>query len=215
MAMDVRIADNISLGSYCKIDRISELAVFKIIVQQVGVVTTVVTLFGGSKDLAGSMDVLSCNHHTRNLSDVNIGMWCTSLIVAFIFFCLIVRRIDDISAETTHNNRLPAIVQVFLWCPSVAPTLYCCLRDGALYFVLIFSVLSFNLVLTATQTSYALIGTPWLIAIYAIASTRIFLNLRELCNSPQRFAGATWSEFQEASAVEFRILESAGTLVEP
>ena len=45
---------------------------------QVGIVTTCITLTGGSGALLGSEEVLNCTADAKNMSDVNIAMWCAS-----------------------------------------------------------------------------------------------------------------------------------------
>ncbi|KAJ6528875.1 hypothetical protein B0H19DRAFT_1083216 [Mycena capillaripes] len=45
----------------------------------------------------------------------------------------------------------------------------------------------------------------WTPRTYSVASTRIFLNLKELTLSAHKYNGATWSEFQQNSALELQL----------
>ncbi|KAJ6585907.1 hypothetical protein B0H19DRAFT_1369030 [Mycena capillaripes] len=72
------------------------------------------------------------------------------------------------------------------------------------YFIVIFGVLTVNLLLIVFHDRYAQMGTAWLLATYSVASTRIFLNLKDITH-PKSHYDATWSEFQQSSTVEFQV----------
>ncbi|KAJ7924351.1 hypothetical protein B0H13DRAFT_1863986 [Mycena leptocephala] len=68
-------------------------------------------------------------------------------------------------------------VNIAMWCTSLAVTL----------------VLLMNLVLITAHIGFAQIGTPYLIATYTVASTRIFLNLKDLSQRSSHYNSATWN----------------------
>ncbi|KAJ7579038.1 hypothetical protein C8J56DRAFT_964690 [Mycena floridula] len=187
-----------------------------------------IMLLGGAKNLAGSEDILNCSKTASNVPDVNIGMWCTSIIVAFIYFCLLMRKSIIFAQEASYAlgairhpigfwNRTLASFGTF-WtvlkfsfsnCPeaNMAPTVYLCLRDGALYFLVVVTVLVLNLLFSVFFKEFAQVGTPWLIATYTIASTRIFLNLKVSARKVRIHGLGTgtdsWQEFEDMSQLEF------------
>ncbi|KAF7367496.1 hypothetical protein MSAN_00812500 [Mycena sanguinolenta] len=164
----------------------------------VGIVTTTITLRGGSAGLSGSTEILNCSTTPKNLPDVNIGMWCTSLFVVCVYFTMIFRMIRTLAIENGKS------VWQILWAADLLPTIHICLRDACAYFLVVFVVLLMNLVLLTAKLGYAQIGTPWLISTYTVASTRIFLNLKYLSQRSSQYNSATWSEFERASVLDFR-----------
>ncbi|KAJ7356594.1 hypothetical protein DFH08DRAFT_953931 [Mycena albidolilacea] len=183
----------------------------------VGIVTTVVTLQGGSGALAGSTNILDCSSVAQDVPDVNIGMWCTSILVVCIYFAMIFRKTQDLAIENSKT------MWQILWASDLLPTIHLCLKDACAYFLVVFgndpvllsrriacpdpttaAVLLMNLVLITAKLGYAQIGTPWLIATYTVASTRIFLNLKNLGLRSSQYNSATWSEFERASVLDFR-----------
>ncbi|KAJ7924350.1 hypothetical protein B0H13DRAFT_1978020 [Mycena leptocephala] len=125
-------------------------------------------------------------------------MWCTSLAVTCIYFTMIFRKAQSLAAE--HSKSIWQILSA----PDLFPTMHLCLKDACVYFLVVFVVLLMNLILVTVHKGYAMIGTPWLIATYTVASTRIFLNLKELTLRTSQYNSATWSEFERASVLEFR-----------
>ncbi|KAJ6573226.1 hypothetical protein B0H10DRAFT_2105542 [Mycena sp. CBHHK59/15] len=175
----------------------------------VGLVTTILSVLGGSTKLLGSSNILSCVPGQLNVPDVNISMSCTSMAVACVYLGLFIQKATSIvqtieDAEGTPRVR-KASVFAALRASQIAPTLHVCLRDAAFYFLVIFAVLLLNLVLILVHDRYAQLGTPWLLATYTVASTRIFLNLKGMSLGQEGRDGATWSEFQRNSALEFRV----------
>ncbi|KAJ7061655.1 hypothetical protein C8F01DRAFT_1138041 [Mycena amicta] len=62
-------------------------------------------------------------------------------------------------------------------------------------------VLLINLVLILVHDKYAQLGTAWLLATYSVASTRIFLNLKDLTEPGAKYNESTWSQFQQNSVL--------------
>ncbi|KAJ7836364.1 hypothetical protein B0H14DRAFT_3705132 [Mycena olivaceomarginata] len=181
----------------------------------VGIVTTVVTLQGGSGALSGSTNILDCSSVAQDVPDVNIGM--CEFGVTGIYFAMIFRKAQDLAIENSKT------MWQILWASDLLPTIHLCLKDACAYFLVAFgndpillsrriacpdpttaAVLLMNLVLITAKLGYAQIGTPWLIATYTVASTRIFLNLKDLGLRSSQYNSATWSEFERASVLDFR-----------
>jgi len=181
----------------------------------IGMVTTIVSILGGSKNLLGSTGILTCFPGQANIPDVNISMWCTSMTVACIYLYLVIQKatdvmqvVESVDGEATFEFRRMPFLAVFRN-STMTPTLHRCLRDAALYFVVIFGVLLLNLVLILEHNRYAQLGTPWLLATYSVASTRIFLNLKDMSLARELYSDATWSEFERSSGMEFRTISAS------
>ncbi|KAJ7881800.1 hypothetical protein B0H14DRAFT_2565704 [Mycena olivaceomarginata] len=161
---------------------------------QIGLVTTIQSVRGGWKGLMGSTGILNCAPGQANIPDVN---------VARIYLGLIVRKAitSTRDIEVAYGRKgLPkfGFLAAFKSSP-MTPTLYLCLRDAG--------VLLVNLVLIIMHDRYAQLGTPWLLGTYSVASTRIFLNLKDLT---QHHNEMTWSDFQLNSAIEFQMRSELG-----
>ncbi|KAJ7112547.1 hypothetical protein C8R44DRAFT_741630 [Mycena epipterygia] len=150
----------------------------------IGLVTTGVSILGGSKGLLGSKGILACMPNQVSVPDVNISMWCTSMTVACIYIGLIIQKAIGVVQDIEEADGS---------------------RGKSLYFVVIFGVLLLNLVLILQHNRYAQLGTPWLLATYSVASTRIFLNLKDMSLRQHLHSGATWSECQQSSALQFHV----------
>ncbi|KAJ6498107.1 hypothetical protein C8R47DRAFT_1112840 [Mycena vitilis] len=171
----------------------------------VGIVTTIVTLSGGARGLSGSTGILDCSSAATNVPDVNLG-GCTSLGVVCIYFAMILRKTHVLAAENAKS------MWQILNAADLLPTIHVCLKDACAYFLIVLAAaLLMNLILITAHLGYAQIGTPWLISTYTVASTRIFLNLKDL-NHASDAGDATWSEFQRASVLDFRGAVSVGSV---
>ncbi|KAL1702352.1 hypothetical protein EV121DRAFT_262141 [Schizophyllum commune] len=146
---------------------------------QVGIVTTCITLTGGSEALLGSSGVLDCTADAKNMSDVNIAMWCTSMIVVCVYFALVVLKTSSYLREIMiTRGRYPLLALARN--PQAAPALYTCVRDASMYFLLAFTCVLSNLLLNLLHSPYVQVGSPWLVATYGVTSSKIFLNLKEV-----------------------------------
>ncbi|KAF7341561.1 hypothetical protein MSAN_02052900 [Mycena sanguinolenta] len=139
----------------------------------IGLTTTIISLTGGSRGLAGSTEILSCSPGSTNVPDINVASKCTSMAVACIYLGLILNKaIDGIETIMTlegpkrRSSKL-GLFSAFKSEVQMTPTLYLCLRDAAFYFLLVLGVLLVNLVLIVTQNRYAQMGTAWLLATYS------------------------------------------------
>ncbi|KAL1756775.1 hypothetical protein FB107DRAFT_260715 [Schizophyllum commune] len=145
----------------------------------VGIVTTCITLTGGSGALLGSEEVLNCTADAKNMSDVNIAMWCTSMIVVCVYFALVVFKTSSYLREIMiTRGRYPLLALARN--PQAAPALYTCVRDASMYFLLAFTCVLMNLLLNLSHSPYVQVGSPWLVATYGVTSSKIFLNLKEV-----------------------------------
>ncbi|KIY51918.1 hypothetical protein FISHEDRAFT_56378 [Fistulina hepatica ATCC 64428] len=167
----------------------------------IGIVTSSITLSGGSSGLYGSTDVLNCSLDAKNVSDVNIAMWITSLTVACIFFALIVYK-THISMREIHTGGQIPLITLFQF-PTTSPTLYICVRDSFVYFARYITNESHferdGKSVLAARDAYLSLPSSCLIATYGVTSSRIFLNLKE--------AGVRRSNVSDVinmSALEFR-----------
>ncbi|KAJ7486813.1 hypothetical protein FB451DRAFT_1391696 [Mycena latifolia] len=182
----------------------------------IGLVTTILSIQGGSRGLMGSTGILACNPWQANVPDVNISMWyeillvalCTSMAVACVYLGLIIQKAADlmhIDGGDGHRSVGKMSFIAAFRSTQMTPTLHLCLRDAALYFVVIFGALLLNLVLILERSRYAHAGTPWLLATYSVASTRIFLNLKKISLARELSTRPTWSQFQQISALEVQV----------
>ncbi|KAJ7053593.1 hypothetical protein C8F01DRAFT_1375153 [Mycena amicta] len=179
----------------------------------IGLVTTIISLTGGSKLLFDSTKILDCTANQRNVPDINLAIpaaWCTSMAVAFIYLGLIVHRASDITTVVEDANGHTHIRKVgileTLKASKVAPVLVVCLRDAAVYFVVMLAAMTLNIVLILTQHRYAQMGTAWMFATYSVATTRIFLNLKDMASPLSSRNSMTLTEL--TSALEFRTIQS-------
>ncbi|KAJ7090481.1 hypothetical protein C8R44DRAFT_818001 [Mycena epipterygia] len=185
----------------------------------IGLTTTILSIRGGAKGLFDSTEILSCNARQGYIPDVNVSMWCTSMVVVGIYLILVAHKVKDIAHDDVIDGAegqltMKKVGHLFTFqTTNMTPTLHVCLRDAAIYFGVIFCVLLVNLVLVLVRDRYAYIGTPWLLATYSVASTRIFLNLKEL-SAGARYNESSWSKFQENSALEFSEMQSVTRTVD-
>ncbi|KAF8151971.1 hypothetical protein K438DRAFT_1864859 [Mycena galopus ATCC 62051] len=152
----------------------------------VGIVTTSVTLSGGSSSLSGSTGILDCTPAPLDVPDVNIGT-CTSLAVVCIYFAMIFRKTHSLAVENSMT------MWQILWAADLLPTIHVCLKDACAYFMV---GPPHEPRINHRELGYAQVGTP--------SSTRIFLNLKYLSERSSQYNSATWSEFERASVLDFR-----------
>ncbi|KAJ7864441.1 hypothetical protein B0H14DRAFT_2736295 [Mycena olivaceomarginata] len=172
----------------------------------IGFTTTIMSIRGGAKGLLNSTEILTCNARQGYIPDVNVSR-CTSMVVVGIYLILVVHKAKDIAhvidgAEGQLTMKKVGHLFAFQT-TNMTPTLHVCLRDAAIYFGVVFCVLLVNLVLVLVRDRYAYMGTAWLLATYSVASTRIFLNLKDL-SVGARYNESSWSKFQENSALEMQ-----------
>ncbi|EJD40951.1 hypothetical protein AURDEDRAFT_169928 [Auricularia subglabra TFB-10046 SS5] len=93
-----------------------------------------------------------------------LAAWVPSLILQTILFAMTLYKLWELRV---NGIKASGILNVFV-------------RDGAMFFAMIFAATLMN-ALTAAIAPLPLleIGGPWLIAIYGIATSRLILNLRE------------------------------------
>ncbi|KAJ7878587.1 hypothetical protein B0H14DRAFT_2711557 [Mycena olivaceomarginata] len=169
----------------------------------IGLVTTVISLLGGSGGLFGSGKILICDPDAANVPDVNLA-------TTGVYIGLVIHKALDVLQDIEAADGRPGahkvgLVAYFKSSRITLPILHRCLRDAALYFVVVFVVLLVNLILIVSHNRFAQLGSAWLLATYSVASTRIFLNLKELTLPANNYNGVTWSQFQQNSALELQL----------
>ncbi|KAJ6514624.1 hypothetical protein DFH09DRAFT_1332979 [Mycena vulgaris] len=175
---------------------------------KVGLVTTILSILGGSSALLGSTGILTCDPNQANVPDVNISMNRLPSLIGIYLGLIIHKAADSMQIIEAPDGNLKVRKMSILAAvesATMAPTLHVCLRDAALYFVVIFAALLLNLVLISKHDRYAQLGTPWLLATYSVASSRIFLNLKDVALSRNVHLEGAWSQFQPWSALEFQL----------
>ncbi|KAJ7830025.1 hypothetical protein B0H14DRAFT_2808404 [Mycena olivaceomarginata] len=170
---------------------------------RLGLVTTVISLLGGSGGLFGSGKILICDPDAANVPDVNLA-------TTGVYIGLVIHKALDVLQDIEAADGRPGahkvgLVAYFKSSRITLPILHRCLRDAALYFVVVFVVLLVNLILIVSHNRFAQLGSAWLLATYSVASTRIFLNLKELTLPANNYNGVTWSQFQQNSALELQL----------
>ncbi|KAJ7882585.1 hypothetical protein B0H14DRAFT_2703212 [Mycena olivaceomarginata] len=195
----------------------------------IGLVTTVISLLGDSGGLFGSRNILICGPDGANVPDVNLASELTSMAVACVYIGLVIHKALDVLQDIEAADGRPGahrvgLVAYFKSSRITLPILHRCLRDAALYFVVVFVVLLVNLILVVSHNRFAQLGSAWLLATYSVAvrslpsmrttrrpvltssqSTRIFINLKELTLPANNYNGVTWSQFQQDSALELQL----------
>ncbi|KAJ6566186.1 hypothetical protein B0H19DRAFT_1373885 [Mycena capillaripes] len=160
----------------------------------IGLTTTIISIQGGAKGLLDSTEILTCDARQGYIPDVNISK---EIFIIGIYLVLVVHKVKDIAHvidEAEGQLTMKKMGQLFAFQTThMTPTLQVCLRDAG--------VLLVNLVLVLVRNRYAYMGTAWLLATYSVASTRIFLNLKDL-SAGARYNESSWSKFQENSALE-------------
>ncbi|KAJ7029893.1 hypothetical protein C8F04DRAFT_1264453 [Mycena alexandri] len=164
----------------------------------IGLGTTVISLLGGSKRLFGSTNILTCGPDRVNVPDVNIAIAC-------VYVGLVIHKALNVLQDIEAADGRPKAHKVSLITYFKASRVTLPIFHLSLYFVVVFMVLLVNLLLVVSHNRFAQLGSAWLLATYSVASTRIFLNLKELTLSAHKYNGATWSEFQQNSALELQL----------
>ncbi|KAJ7621803.1 hypothetical protein B0H17DRAFT_1151747 [Mycena rosella] len=68
----------------------------------VGFTTTIISIRGGAKGLFDSTEILTCSASQGYIPDVNVSMWCTSMVVVGIYLILVIRKAKDIVSEKSQ-----------------------------------------------------------------------------------------------------------------
>ncbi|KAJ7736295.1 hypothetical protein B0H16DRAFT_1574133 [Mycena metata] len=140
----------------------------------IGLVTTVISLLGGSKGLFGSTNILTCGPDRVNVPDVNIASTLTSMAVACVYLALVIHKALDVLQDIEAADGRPkahkfSLITYFKASRVTLPIFHLCLRDAAVYFVVVFMVLLVNLFLVVSHNRFAQLGSAWLLATYSVA----------------------------------------------
>ncbi|KAJ6587930.1 hypothetical protein B0H19DRAFT_1225943 [Mycena capillaripes] len=167
----------------------------------IALVTTVISLLGGSRGLFGSTNILICGPDRVNVPDVNIAnpehgstVWLTSMAVACVYVGLVIHKSLDVLQDIEAADGRPkahkvSLITYFKASRVALPIFHLCLRDAG----------------TGAAGKPAPGCIPQPLRPIGVSSTRIFLNLKELALSAHKYSGATWSEFQQNSALELQL----------
>ncbi|RPD76190.1 hypothetical protein L226DRAFT_570375 [Lentinus tigrinus ALCF2SS1-7] len=110
-----------------------------------------------------------------------LGAWIVNCSVATIFFTLMLYKfITSESFRMELSNVQGNPLAKWFELRHFSPLLYLLLRDGVIYFAMIFFVNALNMALSIRMEGRALegMGVAWTIAVSSVASSRLLLNLR-------------------------------------
>ncbi|KAI0718591.1 hypothetical protein C8T65DRAFT_693727 [Cerioporus squamosus] len=110
-----------------------------------------------------------------------LGAWIVNCSVATIFFALMLYRfVTSESFRLELSNVRGNPLAKWFELRHFSPLLYLLLRDGVVYFAMIFFVNALNMALSIRMEGRALegMGIAWTIAVSSVASSRLLLNLR-------------------------------------
>jgi len=110
--------------------------------------------------------------------------WILNLVISATFFVLIMGQfIFSFEMRTILKGTGVRSVWEFR---KLAPIIFLFLRDGTLYFLMVATAGALNLVFIVVLAGRPIqeVGLSWLIATYAIASSRLYLNLRGSLTQP-------------------------------
>ncbi|KAJ6587925.1 hypothetical protein B0H19DRAFT_1300263 [Mycena capillaripes] len=159
----------------------------------IGLVTTVISLLGGSKGLFGSTNIANCGPHRVNVPDVN---------VASVYVGLVIHKALDVFQDIEAADGPPkahkvGLVAYFKASRVTLPIFHLCLRDAGTG--------------AAGKSDSGCIGQPLCtIGIGRLKVPRPQLAAGDLLGgeltlSAHKYNDATWSEFQENSALDFQL----------
>jgi len=105
-----------------------------------------------------------------------IGSWTLVAFVTFMYFLLTLINF----IVTLYPKGLPGKLLELHNLPKLAPILYLFVRDGTVYFFIVFVAALLTIALTAAFPSRAIsaMGYLWLTVTYSVMSARLYLNLR-------------------------------------
>ncbi|KAM5536831.1 hypothetical protein V8D89_009549 [Ganoderma adspersum] len=115
----------------------------------------------------------------------SLGAWIVNCSVATTFFALMLYKFftgEAFRFELSEATRNPLAKWTEI--RRFSPLLYLLLRDGTMYFAMIFLINAVNMILSIREEGRALegMGVAWTIAVSSVASSRLLLNLRGFIN---------------------------------
>ncbi|PIL29192.1 hypothetical protein GSI_09241 [Ganoderma sinense ZZ0214-1] len=115
----------------------------------------------------------------------SLGAWIVNCSVATIYFALMLYKFftgEAFRFELSEATRNP--LAKWTEVRRFSPLLYLLLRDGTMYFAMIFLINAVNMILSIREEGRALegMGVAWTIAVSSVASSRLLLNLRGFIN---------------------------------
>ncbi|KAJ7881799.1 hypothetical protein B0H14DRAFT_3128992 [Mycena olivaceomarginata] len=160
----------------------------------IGLVTTIISLLGGTKGLMGSTNILICGPGRVNVPDVNI---------ASIYLGLVIHKtldvVQDIEAMAGRPNPHSACF-LKLFRTTVTHSAHVFTRYSLIFY--------FGLRCSTSKSGSCRIARTLRSA--RNASTRIFLNLKDL-TAATHYGDVTWSEFQRNTALELQFRAGLAT----
>jgi len=137
------------------------------------VTVTVITIKNvHMKPIPAGLPLTGC--YSSNPSRLTLVSWIPCLAVACIFFAFTLYQF--ILALQDEENKLA--FASFRHREHVRPVVSLFVRDGAIFFALIFAVMLINTVFNVIGGVLGAAGIPWLMAGYSIAGSRLVLNIR-------------------------------------
>ncbi|OBZ66913.1 hypothetical protein A0H81_13253 [Grifola frondosa] len=149
----------------------------------------------------------------KGTSHATLAAWILNMSVACIYLVLILYKFGrDISF--TRNAATPESNITFMEFRYMSPLIYMFLRDGIAYFFLVFASNMVNLVFSFVLDGRAIqtMGFSWLMAVYAVGSSRLCLNLRGLAISDGRTTTDDIELQTHATTCEFDLTENSTSL---
>ncbi|EMD37103.1 hypothetical protein CERSUDRAFT_84142 [Gelatoporia subvermispora B] len=116
--------------------------------------------------------------------NLTLVSWIINLIVSAIFFLLIMAQF---LLSPDMRTILGSAGARGIWeFKKLAPIIFLFMRDGTLYFLMVATAGAVNLVFIVVLAGRPIqeVGLSWLMATYAIASSRLYLNLRGSLTQP-------------------------------
>jgi len=107
-------------------------------------------------------------------SHLALVSWIPCLVVACIFFAFTLYQFTLVLQGEENRLAFASLRRT----KRMAPVVSLFVRDGAVFFALIFAVVLINTVFNAVGDGLTTAGLPWLMAGYSIAGSRLILSIR-------------------------------------
>ncbi|TFK49923.1 hypothetical protein OE88DRAFT_292271 [Heliocybe sulcata] len=117
-----------------------------------------------------------------------IGSWGLVAFVTFMYFLLILINV----ITTIYPRGLPGERLELLSLAKFAPIVYLFMRDGTVYFFIVFvaALLTISMTVAFPSRAISAMGYLWLTVTYSVMSARLYLNLRGAMAGNQRTIGS-------------------------
>ncbi|KAJ3511446.1 hypothetical protein NLJ89_g4099 [Agrocybe chaxingu] len=117
-----------------------------------------------------------CLSQPISVSVLSLAAWCMCAGVAFTFFAFTIYKLRDSLRDDHGRIRLDILREQKYFSPIVTVLM----RDGAIFFFIIFATLAVNAVLTAWRNSeLGGFGLPWVPTAYSLVGSHMVLDLKK------------------------------------